>query len=469
MKLALLAGILSLSGCMVGPSYQRPLVSVPPQWPKEPARGASLGGPVVENWWKTFHDPELESLIDRAAKANLDLQIAAARVEEARASRGVVRSNQFPQVSATTSYSRERGVLAGLPGGPLAYETNIYQGQVDMSWEADVFGRIRSQVRGATAELAAQQEERRNVLISLLGDVAINYAQLRGYQLRLSIAQRNIGIQQDTLSLTRALADAGQATDRDVAQAESQLESTRAIVPQLETSRAAAIHRLGVLLGSEPDSLAAELSNTAPLPAAPPDVPTGLPSGLLERRPDIRRAEAQLVAATAHVGEARADYFPRFSLTGAAGRESTQLHLLALGTGNIFSAGPSISVPVFTAGRIRANVALQQARVKEAEASYRSAILTALEETENALIGYFNEQTRRDRLQQVTQADQTALRLTQVQYRAGLADFLTVLDAERSLSANEDQLAQSQTTVVTGLVALYKALGGGWEAAPIVK
>jgi multidrug efflux system outer membrane protein len=460
---------LAAAGCTVGPAYRRPAVAPPQQWPGEPARGVSAGAPVMDEWWKSFHDAQLESLVARAVQANLDMKIAAARVQEARASRRVARSGLAPQVNAGASVSRERQAIFGLPFGSLAYESNLYQGELDMSWEADVFGRIRSQVRGASADLAAQENDRRDVLLTLLGDVAANYAQLRGYQLRLTIAARNIAIEQDTLDLTRALTAAGQATDRDVAQAESQLEATRATVPQLETLREQAVHRLGVLLGSEPASLAAELSQTAPLPAAPGDVPVGLPSELLERRPDIRRSEAQLVAATARVGEAKAEFFPKFSLTGTGGRESTQLHLLALGLGNVFSFGPSISVPVFTAGRIRANVALQEARVEEAEATYRSTVLTALEETENALVGYSNEQDRRDRLEQVTRADRTALDLAQVQYKAGLADFLTVLDAERTLSQNEDQLAQSQTAIATSLVSLYKALGGGWPAFPATK
>ncbi len=446
-------------------AYRRPSVSVPKQWPGEPARGTAPGEPVIDQWWKSFHDPELESLVARALAQNLDLRLAAARVEEARATRGVARSSLAPQVTAATSATSNRQVLFGLPVGPLAYQTGLYQGQFDMSWEADVFGRIRSQVQSAAADLAAQEDDRRNVLITLLGDVAANYAQVRGYQLRLDIAARNIGIQRDTLDLTRALAAAGQATERDVAQAEAQLESTRAAVPELETGRDMAIHRLGVLLGGEPASLMTELSRASELPAAPAAVPVGLPSELLERRPDIRRAEAQLAAATARVNEARADFFPRFSLTGAAGRESNQLHLLALGMGNVFSFGPSVSLPIFTAGRIRANVAVQEARVRQAETVYRSTVLTAMEETENALVAYSNEQDRRDRLQRVTAADRTALELAQVQYRAGLADFLTVLDAERTLSGNEDQLAQSQTAVVTGLVSLYKALGGGWPYA----
>ena len=458
---------IGLAGCAVGPEYRRPSVAVPPQWPGESARGISGGAtPPAEQWWKSFHDPELEALISRAAAANLDLQLAAARVAEARVNRGLVRSNGLPQVTAGASVTRERQVIFGLPPGPLPFETNLYQGQFDMSWEADVFGRIRRQFQSATADLAAQQEDRRNVLITLLGDVATNYTSVRGSQLRLKIAERNIDIQKETLDLTRALAGAGQATERDVSQAEAQLETTRAAVPQLETDREISLHRLGVLLGGEPSSLAQELAQASPLPVVPAAVPVGLPSQLLERRPDIRRAEAQLTAATARIGEAKADYFPRFSLTGAAGRESTQLHLLALGLGNVFSFGPSVSVPVFTAGRIRANVAVQEARANQAVAVYKSTVLTALEETENALVGYSKEQERRDRLQSVIRADRTALDLARVQYRAGLTDFLTVLDAERVLSENEDQLAESQTAVVTRLVSLYKALGGGWAAPP---
>ncbi len=456
-----------LTGCVSGPAYRRPAVAVPHQWQSQPPREALEGAePAIEQWWKSFHDPKLESLLSRAVHANLDLRLAAARVQEARANRGLVRSNALPQVNAAASVARNRQMLVGFGPTPFPVETSLYQGQFDMSWEADVFGRVRSDLRAATADVAAQEEDRRNILITLLGDVATNYAAVRGFQLRLEIAERNIRIQRDTLDLTRALAEAGQATDRDVAQAEAQLEATRAGVPQLQTGRDLAIHRLGVLLGSEPNAVTRELSDASPLPVVPESVPVGLPSELLSRRSDIRRAEAQLAAATARVGAAKAEFLPRFSLTGAAGRESTQLHLLGLGLGNVFSFGPSVSLPIFTAGRIRANVAVQEARTREAEAAYRSAVLTALEETENALVNYANERERRERLDRVIRADRTALELAQAQYRAGLADFLTVLDSERALAEHEDQLAQSQTAVVTGLVSVYKALGGGWSAPP---
>ncbi len=274
------------AGCAVGPAYRRPAVPVPARWSNELARGTEPGGgPAGADWWNSFHDPELESLVRRAVAANLDLKIAAARVEEARATRGGVRSNALPQVNTGYAAATTRQVLLGLAPAPFPYQTGLYQGQFDLSWEADVFGRIRQQFRAATMDAAAQEEGRRNVLITLLGDTAMNYAQVRGFQLRLHIAERNIAIQQDTLDLTRTLERAGQTTARDVAQAEAQLEATRAGVPQLETGRDVAMHRLGVLLGAEPGSLREELAAAAPLPVIPAEVPVGLPSDLLERRP----------------------------------------------------------------------------------------------------------------------------------------------------------------------------------------
>jgi NodT family efflux transporter outer membrane factor (OMF) lipoprotein len=462
---------LLLAGCAVGPNYHRPAVAIPEHW-TTPANTAAVIGPATEQWWKSFEDPELNSLVTRAVAANLDLTLAAARVDEARGNRGVARSGRLPQLTGTATASRQRQIAQGfLPnesgaGGSLqtfSYETNVFSGLVDMSWEVDLFGGIRSQVQAAQADLTAQQEDRRNVLVSLLGDVATNYTQVRGYQLRLEIARHNIATQEDTLNLTRDLVNAGQATERDVAQSEALLETTRASLSVLDSGLQTAIHRLGVLLGLEPGALAGELSASAPLPLTPPEVPVGLPSDLLKRRPDIRRAEAQLVAATARVGQAKADYFPKLSLTGSAGREATELHALTLGFSNVFSIGPSISLPIFTGGQIRSNVAVQTARMKQAEMAYESTVLTALEETDNALVNLDNERERRNRFHEVVRAGQTAMELAQIQYKAGLTDFLTVLDSERTLAGDQDQLAQSQVSAVTDLISLYKALGGGWD------
>ncbi len=472
-RLVIVALPLLLTACAVGPNYRRSQAKVPPHWTAPANTGTRVGAEAADDeWWKTFHDIGLESLIERAAAANYDVRISLARLEEARAASGIAKSAFYPQVSAGISAERIRQIGVGLapsprnPGGVHAqifpYEINNYQGRFDASWELDVFGRIRRQVEAAKADIRASDEDRRNVLISVFGDVGRYYAELRGYQLRLSIAKKNVSVAEDELKLTRDLAQAGQVTERDVAQAEAQLESVRAQIPQLNSAIEVSIHRLSVLTGQQPGALDAELRVESPLPVAPPDVPVGMPSDLLTRRPDIRAADAQLAAATARVGVAKADYFPTFTLFGSAGRQAAQLHDLTLGLGNFFAAGPSVSVPVFTGGKIRSNVALQSARLKEAGAFYRKTVLTSLEETENALTSYAEEQSRRDHLEATVRASQDALDLTNTQYRAGLADFLTVLDSERTLFSNQDLLAQSQTTLVTDLVALYRALGGGW-------
>lgn len=302
-------------------------------------------------------------------------------------------------------------------------------------------------------------------LVILLGDVGRGYAELRGFQRRLEIADKNIKIQQDTLDLTTARAKAGLATELDVSRAAAQLETTKAAVPSLLSGIDVSIHRLGVLLGEEPGALRSELEKVSPIPTAGPDVDVGLPSDLLRRRPDIRRSEAQLAAATARIGEAKADLFPRFFLTGTAGRQATQLHDLTLSAGNYFSVGPAISLPLFTGGRIRSNIAVHTSRQREALISYQSTILNSLEEVENALVSYSQEQERRDHLNQAVENSQLAVDLATEQYKAGLVDFLSVLDAQRELFANEDQLVQSQTTVTTDLVGLYRALGGGWSVS----
>ena len=473
---------LLLAGCAVGPNYKRPHVHVPNQWTVASARETSTKAPETDEWWSSFQDPELNSLIEQAVDRNLDLKLALERVQEARAARGIVRSVYFPSIDANVSATRLRGgisqgVIRAVPSSadPNArpslispFETNAFQGNLSASWELDVFGGIRRGVQAATADVAAAEENRRDVLVILLGDVGRVYAQLRGFQRRLEIANKNIKTQQDTLDLTTARAKAGLATELDVSRAAAQLESTKAVVPTLLAAIDVSIHRLSVLLGEEPGALRSELEKASPIPSAGPDVQVGLPSDLLRRRPDIRRAEAQLAAATARIGEAKADLFPRFVLTGTAGRQATQLHDLTLGAGNFYGVGPGISLPLFNGGRIRSNIAVQTSRQRAALIGYQSTILNSLEEVENALVNYAQEQERRDRLGQAVQQSQLAVDLAAEQYRAGLVDFLSVLEAQRELYADEDQLVQSQTGVTTNLVALYRALGGGWSAGGAV-
>jgi NodT family efflux transporter outer membrane factor (OMF) lipoprotein len=441
------------------------------QWGDEQAPGTNTRVPD-QQWWASFNDAEFDKLVQHAIAANLDLKLAAARVLEAKAERGVARSQLFPSVAATASATRNRqGVLVPIGGTPrtlgrVPVEFNDFQGGFDASWELDFFGRIRQEVRAATANVAAASEARREILVTVLGEVGRVYTELRGFQLRLDIADKNIAIQQDTLELTRERRAAGLATELDVERASAQLETTRSVVPTLQSGIETSVHRLSVLLGREPQALRAELLASEPVPVTPPEVPVGLPSQLLERRPDIRQAEAQIVAATALVGEAKAEYFPRVLLLGSVGRQASQLHDITLGLGNFFGVGPVVTLPIFTGGSIRSQVRVEDARLQQAVFTYRSTVLTALEETEDALVAYAQEQARRQHLESAVTDDQQSVQLSTDLYKAGLTDFLSVLDAQRTLYADQDLLAQSRTAQTANLIALYKALGGGWQPFP---
>jgi NodT family efflux transporter outer membrane factor (OMF) lipoprotein len=466
--LALLAG-----GCAVGPNYHQPSVAAPAQWGEPLAGGETNAAAFVASWWKNFRDPELDSLISRAAQSNLDLKIAQARVREARAEYGIAVGNLLPSVDASGSYARQResqsqplvGPGDRLPPG-IPFENNFYQSGFDASWEIDVFGGKRRAVESAKAQVAAAEFGKRDALVTLLGEVARNYVEARGYQRQLEIARENIRAQEQSLALTQNRFTNGLANNLDVQQASTLLATTRAVVPTLETALQASIHRLGVLLGQHPEALQTELSAVAPIPAAPPTVPVGLPSELLLRRPDVRLAERQLAAATANIGVAKADLFPKFYLTGVAGFQSVSASDWFDAGSRFWSAGPTVQWNIFDAGRIRANIKVQNARQEQALASYEKTVLASFEDVENALVAYAKEQVRRRSLEDAVKSSQESLRLAKQLYANGLSDFINVLDAQRSLYQAQDQLVQSERTVSTDLISLYKALGGGWEIEP---
>ena len=470
--MALLA--LFTGGCAdvpsVGPDYHQPAVSTPARWGEPLNGGETNGSAALAGWWKYFHDSELDSLIARAAKSNLDLKIAQARVREARAEYGIAVGNLFPTVDASGSYARQResqnqplvGPGDHLPPG-IPFENNYYQSGFDASWEIDIFGGKRRAVESAKAQVAAAQFGERDVLVTLLGDVARNYIEARGYQRQLEIARENIRAQEQSLALTQNRYTNGLANNLDVQQASTLLATTRAVVPTLETAFQASIHRLGVLLGQPPEALQTELSAVAPIPTAPPTVPVGLPSELLLRRPDVRLAERQLAAATANIGVAKADLFPKFYLTGAAGFQGVSADEWFTGDSKFWSVGPAVQWRIFDAGRIRANIKVQNARQEQALANYEQTALSAFEDVENALVAYAKEQVRRRSLEDAVKSSQESLRLANQLYANGLSDFINVLDAERSLYQAQDALVQSDRTVSTDVIALYKSLGGGWE------
>ncbi len=328
-----------------------------------------------------------------------------------------------------------------------------------------MFGRVRRSVEAAEADIGAANEGRRDALVTLLSEVARNYIELRGFQRRLKIAAANVKVQQETLDLTKARFQAQLISELDVTRSDAQVATTAAQIPALETQRNQAAHRLAVLLGQHPGALLSELlpAEESAIPAGPPDLPPVLPSELLRRRPDVRRAERELAAATARAGVATADLFPRFSLTGSLGLQSEEFRDLGDYGSRFFSIGPSVSWPIFDAGRIRSNIHVQNARREQAVVRYEQSVLTALEDAENALIAYGREQQRRQSLRRAVDANRRSVEMATQLYDRGLRDFLNVLDAQRELFASEDALAQSERTISTNLVALYKAMGGGWD------
>jgi NodT family efflux transporter outer membrane factor (OMF) lipoprotein len=455
-----------LAGCAVGPDYHPPKASASAQQWTSPLVGGETNGPAdLATWWKNFGDTNLDSLVTMAVQSNLTLRIAEAHVREARAERDVASGSFWPSVGSSGSYSRNRFGQNSFPPLPAStpLDYNLYNASFDAAWELDIFGGTRRTIEAASAEIGVAEFGQRDVLVSLLAEVARNYIGARGYQQRLAITLQNIQVQQDILNLTSNRFENGLSSDLDVQQATALLTATEAEVPSLKTGFDESVHHLAVLLGQPPGALMDEMSVEKPIPLTPPVVPVGLPSDLLQRRPDVQKSERELAAATARIGTAKADLFPKFSLTGFAGLESISTANFFNYASRAWSAGPTMQWELFQAGSIRANVRVQNARQEQALDAYEQTILVALEDAENALTAYAREQTRHESLSQSVQADEQALELSTQLYNNGLADFLHVLDSERSLYAAQDALVQSDQTVSLNLVQLYKALGGGWQ------
>jgi NodT family efflux transporter outer membrane factor (OMF) lipoprotein len=461
--------VVATAGCAVGPEYRQPSASVPAHWSETLAGGEKASPDTVTAWWRTFNDSELDSLIDRAVRSNPDLRIAQARVREARAEYGVASAALAPSADASGADSRQQAshhqpVLGSVPLPPSTpFDNQVYQAGVDASWEIDVFGGRRREVEAARAEVGASEYDRRATLMVLLGDVARNYVDVRGYQRRLTIAAENIEAQGQGVAIARDRFEHGLATDLDVEESSTLLAQTQAEVPALEAALQVSAHRLAVLLGQEPGALLAELSARAPIPAAPEVVPVGLPSDLLLRRPDVLRAERQLAAATANIGVATSDLFPKFYLTGAAGYQSVSAGDWFSSASSFWSIGPSVQWKIFDAGRVRATIRVQDARQEEALTAYERTVITAFEEVENGLVNYAKEEVRRRSLEEAVASSRKSLDLANRLYVGGLTDFLRVLDAERSLYEAEDGLAQSDKAISGNLITLYESLGGGWQ------
>ena len=428
----------------------------------------------LARWWTEFNDPLLNSLVERAVKSSLDLYLAQARIREARAVLGVTEAGAWPASNASAAYSRSRTsensfFSAGQNSGGSSFsspdnlEHDLFKTGFDAGWEVDIFGATRRRIEAAQANIDAAVEERRSVLVTLLGEVAKNYIDLRGLQRRLSVSLENLRAQEETLRLTRVRFDAGLASDFEVAQAEGQAQTTAAQIPALESALKQTAYRLDVLLGAQAGALWNELAQESPIPAIPPEAHVGMPAELLRRRPDIRRAERQLAAATAQIGAATADLYPKFSLTGGFGLQSISAGDWFSGRSRFWSIGPTITWTVFDAGKIRANIEVRNAQQEQALRLYEKSVLSALGDVESALVNYSKEQTRYRSLLEAAAANRRAVQMANDLYTQGLVPFLNVLDSERTLYSSEIDLAQSEANMASNLVALYKALGGGWE------
>jgi NodT family efflux transporter outer membrane factor (OMF) lipoprotein len=454
------------AGCTVGPNFAPPHTEMPESWilsttqPTTQQSVATTQPADVTQWWTVFNDPTLQRMIERATESNLDLKQAAARIKQARASRGVARADQLPSLNATGSYERT---------SPADQPTDLFRAGLDASWELDIFGGIRRNVEAADADITFAVEDYRDVMVILTAEVAFNYIDLRGFQREIDIARKNLEAQRRSAALTRQLRGAGFVGGLDTANADAAVYTTEAAIPILEQAARQAMYNLAVLLGQEPAALLEELTPVTAIPSPPPRVPIGLPSELLLRRPDVRRAEASLHAATARIGVATAELYPRFTLTGGLSTQGTKLSSLVNWNNSLWSIGPAVSWPIYEGGRIRSNIDLRTAIQEEVLYGYQRTVLIALQDVENALIAYEKEQQRYDALVNAVDANRRAVQFSTDLYTQGQADFLNVLNAQRSLLLTEDALVQSERTMTTNLVALFKALGGGWDPSNLIE
>ncbi|MDG1582381.1 TolC family protein [Pseudomonas sp. GOM6] len=453
---ALLA--LAVSACAVDPDYQAPAT--------EPARLAAADSAKVERerfetlWWQQFDDATLNQLVQQSLQENRELRVAFARLKSARAIRDDVGNDQFPVI--TSAASGEFGKAQQPPTTEQRIRQERYDLGLNMAWELDLFGRIQRQIEASEADIGVAEAELQQLQVSLIAELVDAYGTLRGAQLREAIAKENLKNQQDSRALTVQLRDAGIGNELDVLRADGRLAATEASVPQLQAIEARARNRIATLLGQRPEQLSVDLS-PKPLPVIAKALPIGNPADLLRRRPDIRAAERQLAGATAQVGVATADLFPRVSLSGFLGFTAGRGSQIGAADARAWAVAPSISWAAFDLGSVRARIRGAKADAEGALANYEQQVLVALEESENAFSDYSKRQQRLVSLVRQSEATRAAAEQAAVRYREGTVDFLVLLDAERERLAAEDAQAQAEVELYSGIVAIYKALGGGWQ------
>ncbi len=469
------AAVLSGGCTTVGPDFTRPSAPVAKDWLEKNDPKVKMESADYSQWWTAFDDPTLNSLIEIAHKNNPSLQIAGIRILEARAQLGIAIGNQFPQQQAAVAaytYTENSGNTPNTKGGgDLRYQTYNYG--LSAAWELDFWGKFRRSIESAGASLTGSIADYDNALVSLMGDVATTYIQIRTFEERMQVARDNVAIQKESLRLTEVRFRNGAVTELDVQQARSLLYDTQSQIPTLQQGLSQAQHTLCVLLGMPPSDLSSILLGPQSIPIPPAEVAVGIPAELLMRRPDIRSAELLAAAQCAQIGVARADLFPKITVTGSFGFLSGSSVLTKTGHsgfGELFNwasfnmaTGPSIEWPILNYGQITNNVRLQDARFQEFLVSYQNTVLNAAKEVEDSLVGFLQTQDRVNLLAEAVKAAKRAVELSLIQYRDGAVDYSRVLNAQQSLVQETDRLTQSRGDVPINLIALYRALGGGWE------
>jgi NodT family efflux transporter outer membrane factor (OMF) lipoprotein len=449
-----------LASCMVGPDYQKPNLLVPAKWSAD--KSASAAQPAeLAYWWTRMRDPQLDALIDRAIKGNLSVEVAQARVREARATLGQETGKLAPSLGTSSSVNRTKTSQTASTTGSENVFTQ-YQNGFDASWEIDLFGGKRRGVEAAKYGLDASEEELRNTMLVLVGDVASNYAQVRAAQARLALGERTARSQRQSAVLTKAKLEGGSGTTADVARAEALAASTEADLPTYEIARSTAVNRLSVLLGLPPATLSDELARSKPIPRPKFPLPVGIPADVLLTRPDVRMAERQLAQSTAKIGVAEAARHPSMSLTGNIASQALHVSDIAKNSTIGWAFGPAVTVPLFRGGQLKASVEVARAVRDQNFATYESSVLTAMEDVENAIVSLSQQRSRSAKLAVAVEAYRRADTASRSQYETGTLNYLDLLDGQRQLYAAEGALIDSQLAVTTAYITLNKALGGGW-------
>jgi NodT family efflux transporter outer membrane factor (OMF) lipoprotein len=459
----LLATMLGAPGCMVGPEYRRPAAPLAPTWIETPDPQVIADSVAPPRWWDELHDPVLDQLVERAYRQNLSLQAAGLRVIQAQARRGIAIGGLFPQTQEiNASYSRTRSSANQVASQGVG-NFNSYDASFDAAWELDLWGKFRRGIEAADEELLAAVASYDDVLVSLIGEVAAVYVRIRVLEEQLLLARSNADIQRESLEVARARFEAGGTSDLDVQQATSLLEDTEADIPQFKIDLRQAENALSVLLGMPPSDLTTLLSGSSGIPAPPPTILVSIPAELVRRRPDVRRDERLLAAQSARIGVAKSQLFPQIALNGSVGLSSEQAAEFFQGRSLEAMGGPQFRWPVLNYGRLINAVRVEDAKFQEQVVSWQNTVLVAQREVENAIVAYLRGAERVMRLERSVAAANRAVEISLIQYRGGATDYTSVLTAQQAKNVEDRKLTASRGEVTLSVVALYKALGGGWE------